>query len=1223
MKKFYLFLAMLLGLLGSTSMMAQEEPKIDKLATIQIGAALGSFETETWYFMYQGRYDDKGAGAYPFLFAGDIPGQVSRDEFPGIDGSNGGVMADVGVGQSLIKKPVLDVLNSNPAASSLTYAGYLVRFHAVSGKDGAYTIEFGTGNYMSDPGETDGNPFKSVDNIYDAGVFNIYTIDAEKPGAFGFNVYDMQNKVDNNGVGGTVVIWGSGKHTAIAGSNSIWSIHEVIWGTADEFVALLTELDNLWNAHESDAEYFNNHIGTLPGQYPEDVVNAFINAMQFGYNVLDENVELTVENLEKAIADIKTTYEAVVAAEVPFIPADGYYRLRSGMTFTQGEENPLKYMYTAVNGATINARWQTPADLSSDAPALWQLTKKEGGYDFVNVATEARFNNVATSTAATLSISSTNLMEFDVAGIVGDITYVNVRVATQAANNYFYLHAGGHNSGAGVSGNIVGWNRTMDAETPKASEWVLEPVSEAEVADILAKYEIVKNRDKMVADYTSMVADAKGKLVIAKDLSVNIDTESPYIQKGGGQFSSPWTETREGLGASGDWDELLDGDLSTFWHSDWSKSVAQHLHYLQVNLGEAVHGLVSLKFGRRSGAQSDHVTVWAITGSTTDSDEGEWIDLAVIETPFTSNTETITTLPFDVKGCQYLRFYADATTNNRGYWHVGEFQLYPGEVVDPATSQYHVMDALATNLEKVLSEQASVTTDALTVDQFNAMKKVYDDFIAVFVDPTPLRNAIAAAQDKTSIVETGTQPGYWPYGSSAGQLLQTIDDAKAYDVAGAYTAAQSEQFIEDLQGNLENLLADAIPVQEGKWYRIRFASEEDFENHEWDKVAGEGGTETTYKEVKYITSEALWGKYVAVADVQDEVLFSDDEGKVVAYHVVPADAEKVSIGHGIRLDDSGDVQDEGLSYFRFVNVGDTAYVIQNKATGLFVKAAGTEGATTLDIIPSLFTVSALGYGLNLIAAKNLLTGENQNYLHAQVAGNQLVTWGPGFEPYPGSRSGFYIEEVEDVDAAYEGADFKLEQVPGTISARCYPVNISAEKGLYGVSKAEVDGENNVKISLFPLTEVEAGRPFILIFGDTKDYDAETEAAPVPLKHGYDFVTEPQEGPVLKGTFTKQTVGYGVAVPEANGFVIAKKSEFAVEAFQAWIANEEKFDREATATFEITGDSDGIAATLQKVAKSGAIYTIDGRLVSKHGNLNSLRGLAPGIYIVNGVKVTVK
>ena len=1220
MKKFYLFLAMLLGLLGSTSMMAQDEPKIDKLATIQIGAAVGSFETETWYFMYQGRYGDKGAGAYPFLYAGDIPGQVVSAEFPDIDGSNGGVMADVGLGQSLIKKPVADVLNSNPAASSLTYAGYLVRFHAVSGKEGAYTVEFGTGNYMSDPGASDGNPFKSVDNIYDAGLFNIYTIDPEKPGAFGFNVYDMQKKVDNNGVGGTVVIWGSGKHTAIAGSNSIWSIHEVIWGTADELEALVTELESLWTAHETDAEYFNNHIGTLPGQYPEGVVNAFINAMQFGYEVLDEKVELTVENLEKAIADIKTTYAAVVAAEIPFIPVDGYYRLRSGMTFTQGEENPLKYMYTVVNGTTVNARWQTPADLSSDATALWQLTKKEGGYDFVNVATEARFNNVATSTAATLSTSSTNLMEFDVAGIVGEITYVNVRVATQAANNYFYLHAGGHNSGAGVSGNIVGWNRTLDGETPKASEWVLEPVSETEVTTILAAFEEIKKREQFVADYKAMKAEAAAAIEAAKDMqSVEL------IKKNGNQLSSPYSQNDLGGDKDGgnlSDDVLLDGDASTYWHSYWQGgNVAQHLHYLQVALPEPVHNLISYSFSRRNNADSDHTTKWSIYGSSSpDASDDEWEELMTWDTPFGSKNESFKSAPFDTKGYQYFRIFSDATTNNRGYWHVGEVQ-FSYDVENP-NSQYSYMGDVAVNLDKVLAEQENIEDAAITQQIFDALKKAYDDFKAEFVDPAELRALIAELQDKPAIVVVGSAPGFWLNNSTATALQQTLNDAKDYDEAGVYAATKSNQFIETLRQQSQAIDDAAISVETGKWYRIRFATEEDFENHEWDKVAGEGGTKTTYKDIQYETSEPLWGKYVVVADEQDEVLFSDDEGKVVAYHVVPADAEKVSIGHGIRLDDSGDVQDDALSYFRFVPVGD-AYALQNKATGLFVKAAGTSGATTLDIIPSLFTVSALGYGLNVFTAKNLLTGEDQKWLHAQVAHNQLVTWGPGFEPYPGSRSGFYIEEIENVDAAYEGADFKLEQVPGAISARCYPVNISAEEGLYGVSKAEADGENRVKISLFPLTEVEAGRPFILISGNPEDYDAEAEAAPVALKHGYDFVTEPQEGPVLKGTFTKQTVGYGVAVPEANGFVIAKKSEFAVEAFQAWIANEEKFDREATATFEITGDSDGIAATLQKVAKSGAIYTLDGRLVTKSGNLNSLRGLAPGIYIVNGVKVTVK
>ena len=113
----------------------------------------------------------------------------------------------------------------------------------------------------------------------------------------------------------------------------------------------------------------------------------------------------------------------------------------------------------------------------------------EGGvFDIQNVATEARFNNVAQSTAITMSPESENLIAIDVAGVFNDTTYYNLRVSTQAANGYLYIHQNNHSGGAGAGSNLVGWCRTFDeASGAKASEWFFVPVSDEEVEIIYAE----------------------------------------------------------------------------------------------------------------------------------------------------------------------------------------------------------------------------------------------------------------------------------------------------------------------------------------------------------------------------------------------------------------------------------------------------------------------------------------------------------------------------------------------------------------------------------------------------------------------------------------------------------------------------------------------------------------------------------------------------------------
>ena len=311
-----------------------------------------------------------------------------------------------------------------------------------------------------------------------------------------------------------------------------------------------------------------------------------------------------------------------------------------------------------------------------------------------------------------------------------------------------------------------------------------------------------------------------------------------------------------------------------------------------------------------------------------------------------------------------------------------------------------------------------------------------------------------------------------------------------------------------------------------------------------------------------------------------------------------------------------------MSQFRFVAVGDTAYALQNRTTGMFLKAAGTSGAVRLSVHPSLFNVRAIGYGLNVIAAKNLM-GDAESNLHAQVDGNTLVTWNVSA---PGTRSALLIEEVEDVDASYEGTTFNIGLRTGEIGAYCFATDITTAAKIYGVTGVEVSAED-VKITLVPINgAVNAGRPFILINGNTEDYDAEDDPETVAFQHNYQFVATPaQTGSFLKGTYyATGELGKRVIMAKGNKLAVSKKTD-AVDANGAYIALEdgETFTSGATVTYVIDGGEDGIAAALSNVAKTGELYTIDGRLISRKANLSTLRTLGRGVYILNGTKVTVK
>ncbi|MDE7166193.1 MAG: hypothetical protein K2O17_04105 [Bacteroidaceae bacterium] len=1241
-KKLTSLLVLVLALFMSIGASAQDASLKGKQITM--GGALGTLEPNTWYFVYNG---SRSAEMERFLNIGDIP-------------DKGGVMTDVSTDEEPNAKSKKMSVTGVPEGSIATAkAGYLVRF-IEAGEDGeseVYNIQFGTGKWLTDD-------LTVSDNIYDAGTFNFYNIDPENdPGKFGFNKYNMEGLVNNQGTNGNLTYWLSGQiettdYDALDywkggndTSNSVWNILEVVFEELDERNAAIMEF---WNTLQDYFDLFTNatfDIGTDPGQYTQESYDEMNNYFEELYNVDDSDESIPTEWFVEKTQEIKDKYNAFLKSVIPYTLADGYYRIKGGKLFTNAlptgetdeegnaitEEVQLyKYMYSTQSGDDIIARWNTPDQLDIFAPALWKVTNKDGYFDIVNVDTEARFNNVATSATATMSPDSENLMALIPAATEDGVTYVNIRVSTQTTGA-FYLHMGGHGGGVNKAGNIVGWNPTYGSEGPGCSEWVFEPVSEEEVQAAIEGYEPVKNRDKMLAMYDSILTAAKANLAIAEAIETVFDMDKPLVTSSE-QFSSPYSQNDLGSADGGNLadDVLIDGDVATFWHSFWGGgNVTKDTHYLQVAINDADVSIEELAIiiSRRSAAANDHITKFNVRGTNNADAEKEDCELlGTLVTPFESrNDVNVKSNTFKNKGYKYLRFYEELTTNDRGYFHLAEFQLYPATTGQASNAQAPHMGDLYTNLENIVTAQAELTRDEITIEVYNALKEAYDAFMTKFVDPTEMKNLLASLEGTGDDVIIGTDPGFWSADSDAGAFKLLYEAAKAYHESGDFTPEQSKAYIEQLQKGASDLYASANKIQEGKWYRITFPSIDDFDQYGWDTVAGDAPHNDNINED---TSEELFGKSVVAATLETtERTYTNDNGaevKVSVYRVQEAEAEELGVGSGVYVLNHEDLQNPDMALFRFVAVGDSAYILQNKATNLFICAQGTSGAVSLSAHPSLFEVSAIGYGLNGIHAKSI-TGVDQKYLHVQVAANTLVTWGPNFVAEPNTRSALYIEEVEDVAGDYAGATFNYEVIPGELNILCYPVSISCnddEAQMWGVNSVE-----GTTITLAKIEEAIPGRPFILVKGtydeSASDEEREESAVMAVLNHGYSIVQEAQTGRILNGTFAREVVGAGVVVPEKDKLVITKKSNTAVAANTGYIApaaGEKYTQDDFESTIEIVWDenaADGIQTALANVSKSGAVYTIDGRLVSRKANLNDLSRFGKGIYILNGTKVVVK
>lgn len=927
-------------------------------------------------------------------------------------------------------------------------------------------------------------------------------------------------------------------------------------------------------------------VGTEPGCYSEEAVNAFFAAVASAADIDNMDYdEVTVEMLEAAQKAMNDTFAAMVASKVALTVADGYYRFRAAMAYDDGNPKYLACLPTSTAGTYVGY-WYTPTDAEDNYINIFKVAKSGDNYDVMNVAYSTRFSGpTATSGYALLTTTSTELVAID--GVSAE--FVNMRLASKDANATFYFHQGSHNDGAGTKGYVVGWSTSYSNGTPGPTEWVLEPVSDSEVESARMEYEAFKAHQQLVNDYNNLLKTAAAELPKTQD-----GCEGEALITDAEQFSSPFSDSQEGL----DFGALIDDNPATYWHSDWhAGDQPNHSHYLQVDLSQAKYTLARLTITRRPVA-NDHVTVWGVYGSNDpEAADEDWTQLIKLYTPFGNNTETVSGLVFDGKGYMYLRFYIDGTTNNRGYGHASFFQLYAVESLDGTV--YASIGETAAQLADVIAAQQNLTSDELTQEHFDALKAAYDAFHAKFSDPTEMRELIQQADGLASGIVEGTNPGQWSDMSAADALKTTLAAAKAYDEAANYDPATTANYVNTLTEQMETVRAAANPVKTDTWYRIRFGTAEEFEAGGWDLVAGNSTD----------TDDALWGKYVTVAKYADGA--HDD-----------IDLSDVRMGCRLYFFSDDQISDADKALFRFVDCGEKGYLLQNKATGLFLKAAGTSGGVTLSIIPSFFSASALGYGQNLIAAKDM-EGNAQSYLHAQVSQNTLVT----YNAYTlGSRSGLYLEEVEDA-AGFDGSEFAMDIVPGRFYAFCYPVDLSTSEGrMLTVSSAE-----GTTVNLTSTTSVQAGEPFFYLYGELSEYSADNTPEGITFKHGITIADQPMTDGQLKGTYAAKTVGQGYVVVDANNPTVLSVTRQllggTVPANSAYIESTESLSYTADITVIIDGETvlDGVRdleGALKSVYTTGDIFTIDGRRVAR-GNLDTLRSLPRGIYVINGTKVTKK
>ncbi|MBQ7683933.1 MAG: T9SS type A sorting domain-containing protein [Bacteroidaceae bacterium] len=975
----------------------------------------------------------------------------------------------------------------------------------------------------------------------------------------------------------------------------------------------------MYNYEEVFRDYIDGiqtlNVGTGFGQYNNpEAYDAFTQAGQQAAEIYSTEQVPAPETLMSIVDGLILNLRALIRSEVLYSLQSGYYRILSALKYYADDaEGNRQYVDKAIYGTLDGEAWWGTRD-DKDCRQVWLIEQKQDGVRMVNAATDMQLAGVRDG-KMTMSEKVDTLLAFDYVGTNADgkdIIYIRFASAPRDEWSGQYLHQQGHGRGTGVEHTLSTWHGTynMGAEYDSdkgTSEFYVEAVGEEEAQALIEAYAVVRDHDQMVINYRETIAKAQEALDIAIDLrnTYAADTDSPLISTTA-QFSSLWSDPFEGS-----LDDLLDGRGDTFWHSDWhTPASGTHIHSFEVTIDEPAAGVFEAYILRRSTYNSNHVASMSLYGTNDGDllaepgDEGWELICSNVSTPWYNGQTGVYSQPFEVgKAYKYWRFYEEATDgesgrNYPGYTHIGDFQLYPAQKV--ATSQFETMGQVGTDLKNIVDAYPTLNLDELTLEQYNALMDAYEAFMALLVDPSDLRNAIQAQEHTTEIMAIGNDPGFWTDSSTADTLQKVVNEAEQYLAGGSMTSEGIREYVERIEEAANAFNAAPNKVKPGKWYRIRFASEEMFDQYGWSK---------TYASPMY--------DWVIAAGYRDE------DGVACSY-----DADKVMEGAKMYFMDEANIGDADVSLFRFIPVTDNTYAVQNKATGLFISRQGEWTETfgqQLSLTPVQIEVSTIGYGQNLLR-ESRLNGEGWEKFNINASQNsngaEVASW---YDTTPGCNSAMMIEEVEDVEEDFE-ASLSYMVSGNEMRVRCYPVGLSVEATevtLYTpVGTFEENGKKFLALAINEENEVPAGQPFFML------PEREDETILTLVARG-EIAVEPVQTGGVQGLYYSTVVEAGeVCFDGGKAQTLASATALADNtAYLQYGQTRISEDADYEIALEIDGNptehTDAIEQAIRNVSHRDNVYTLSGRSVRRNANLNDLHSLGRGIYILNGTKIIVK
>lgn len=946
--------------------------------------------------------------------------------------------------------------------------------------------------------------------------------------------------------------------------------------------------------------------GTEPGQISQDLYDELINSYNDATKLVEEGADHAA--CVAAYQRCKKALEAARAGAVPI--KEGYYFFKSSRTANNGTYDDG----TALHW-TYQKQWFAPQERPEgqqqmtldDAQYVWHIQSnkeaKDGSFYIQNFYTK-RYVGTAKNRGEAIKTTETAEESFLIYPqdkedfVIESVSRKEdplVGYPNEGSPLLTALHCQKDANG------VVIW--TTDAP---ASGWVFLNAN----ADDIKRLEGLIAQDKLnkalATELTTAETTYKKGFYYdfvggSRDGKLDMEGDAPAgLLKSVDQLSFNMTETSEGSEEA-----LVDGNIESgnFYHSDWKGTYDHSLAYpyIQVDLKQQMDSIAVKMWARRN--NDSYLTGNApgnviVSATNTPEDSTSWKVIGNVQPTYpwarhavASNGKDSTYANnsvgfFEVAlGAKYQHVRFEVTRrqsngadedfkkmgNGAGNFNLGEMRVFQSKY-NPAKSLIEAVPAAQKEalVEAIAEAKAAIEAGNATQELIDKVKKAVEDFKAVYPDPQVVKNILAEAKAQYEAAEEGAEVGYFQAGAK--EALKKVIDEVEPTIKDVMSLSEVNAAKELLNNGLEAFAAKLnIPAADKFYYIVSATASEQAGSAKDGKmtVTGNGSRVKWYKDSDdYISNNSITiagnAKYVW---------------------------KMIKKGNGV--------------------------VFQNVATGEYMNNThknnvGVNMSTEADTCAFTFRSAKKPGLLNIVCKENV-------FLNAQPASNNLVTWG---EANGADNSAFTFEEV--TDELNNEIDWLVNTNKKTILT--LPVSVTADEQCYSVIGRN---GNNLELKSIDGTTIEAGTPFIYI-------DAyESEAVRFQLAEATDYdallASVAKEAKAVNGL--QGTLAAVDSIAPNNGILYNGES-IVLSKLGEGAANNSGYLTSALPTTSETGDAQilidgeitiigGVVAQPEAQAVVN-VYNLSGVKVRANvKSVNDLKGLPAGIYIMGNKKVLVK